>query len=156
MQKDEIDDELKNTAFDYFYWFSRFEFALKENGFLKSHDVGEKAEAGWEEFEGKCNAKYVPSEEAKQLVKLHPKRQIIAENGGLDWKLVGVGHCTNDLCKVILMLKAVRNNLFHGGKHGDREQDDKKRNLKLLSVGKKVLDQLADLGDFQGDYKRYY
>ena len=50
MQREEIDDELKKVSFDYFYWYSRFEFALKENHFLKDEQAGAKAEANWEKF----------------------------------------------------------------------------------------------------------
>lgn len=74
----------------------------------------------------------------------------------LDWKPVGINHCNNDLCRVIAMLSTIRNNLFHGGKHGDIEVDDKNRNLSLLSLGKQVLDQLAEQFGYEGDYKRYY
>ena len=35
MRKEDIEDNLKELAFDFFYWFSRFEFALKENKFLR-------------------------------------------------------------------------------------------------------------------------
>jgi len=31
MRKEDIESDLKNFAFDFFYWFSRFEFSLKEN-----------------------------------------------------------------------------------------------------------------------------
>ena len=156
MQKEDIDDQLKDAAFDYFYWYSRFEFALKENKYLKDHGAKAKAEASWNEFEEKHSTKYQTSSEARELIKLHPKRQIVSEDEGLTWIPVGVSHCKNDLCRVIAMLNTVRNNLFHGGKHGDAEVDDKNRNLQLLRVGKLVLDQLAKLADFESDYKRYY
>ena len=54
------------------------------------------------------------------------------------------------------MLKAVRNNLFHGGKHGDVEMDSKKRNLELLKLGKHILDQLAQVAGLESDYTRNY
>lgn len=158
MERDKIDSELKDTSFDYFYWHSRFEFALKENKYLKKHQRGAKAEPSWEKFQEKHKAEYVVSNEASQLIELHPKRQIISEQGGLDWRPVGVSHCkdNDDLCRVIAMLNAVRNNLFHGGKHGDVDVDSRERNLKLLKLSKIVLDQLARLADFESDYKRYY
>ena len=156
MQKDEIDIELQNTAFDYFYWFSRFEFALKENRYLKNHQAGAKAEPDWETFIKRYRTEYTASAEALQLIELHPKQQIVSTHGGLDWNAVGVSHCKDDLCRVITMLKTVRNNLFHGGKHGDTQMDNKQRNLELLRHGKLVLDQLAQLAGFESDYKRYY
>jgi hypothetical protein len=156
MQRDDIDHELKEVSFEFFYWYSRFEFALKENGYLKNCDAGANAEPDWMAFQGKHSSKYVVSNAANRLIALHPKRQIVLEHGGLGWKAVGTSHCKDDLCKVVAMLSAVRNNLFHGGKHGDIEVDDRKRNIELLKLSKVVLDQLAGTADFEGDYKRYY
>lgn len=48
MRREEIDIELKDATFEYFFWFSRFEFALKENRYLKDHAQGAKAEPSWE------------------------------------------------------------------------------------------------------------
>lgn len=156
MRKDDITTDLAKAAFDYFYWFSRFEFALKEHGFLKSKEEGEKAEPQWGEFVSKYSGEYQLTDDAKELIVLHPKRQVIGAGGGLDWKPVGLEHCNNDLCKVVTMLTTVRNNLFHGGKHGDKEMDDVKRNILLLETAGKVLKQLAQTAEFQGDYDRYY
>ncbi|PLK48298.1 hypothetical protein [Uliginosibacterium sp. TH139] len=50
MQKDTVPAELTALAFDFFYWFSRFEFALKENKYLKNHAEGATALPGWDEF----------------------------------------------------------------------------------------------------------
>lgn len=156
MQREEIGAELKDVAFDYFYWYSRFEFALKEHHFLKDEQAGAKAEASWKKFQEKHSGGYNVSNEARRLIKLHPKRQIVLERGGLDWRPVGIAHCKDDLCKVIVMLATVRNNLFHGGKHGDADVDSRERNLELLKLGKLVLDQLAQMANLEGDYKRYY
>ncbi|MBD3667597.1 MAG: hypothetical protein HUJ16_06525 [Kangiella sp.] len=156
MRHDEISDDLKNASFDYFYWFSRFEFVLKENGFLKSEKAGANAEPSWDMFKERYKDEYIVSEEAHDLLKLHPKRQVVSEGKELDWMPVGINHCNNDLCRVITMLSTIRNNLFHGGKHSDEEVDDKERNLLLLTLGKKVLDQLAMQFGYEEDYTRYY
>lgn len=54
------------------------------------------------------------------------------------------------------MLKTIRNNLFHGGKHGDVDMDSKERNKELLKLGKLILDELANIADIEADYTRYY
>jgi hypothetical protein len=155
VRRDEIDSELKDATFEFFYWFSRFEFALKENKHLKDRSPGAKAKPDWESFVEKYAAQFSTSAETENLIRLHPKQQIISDQG-LDWRPVGLSHCNGDLCRVVTMLRTVRNNLFHGGKHGDRDVDDRKRNLELLKVGKVVLDQLAKMAGFDGDYTRYY
>lgn len=156
MRIEEIDDELKEISFEYFYWFSRFEYALKENKFLKEKNDGAKAEPSWDEFRKKFKDNYILSDEAIRLIQLHPKRQFVGQNCGLYWNPVGVEHCNNDLCKVVTMLITVRNNLFHGGKHGDTDVDNKIRNVELLTIGKIILLQLAQLSEIENDYTRYY
>lgn len=123
---------------------------------MKDERPGEKAEPNWETFKTKHQSSYFPSADARRLLDLHPKRQFVTEYGELEWKPVGFDHCSNDLCKVVTALLTVRNNLFHGGKHGDVDVDDKARNLELLACGKAVLDQLAKIACFSDDYERYY
>lgn len=158
MQRNEIDIHLRDTSFEYFYWYSRFEFALKENGFLKRSNVGDTAEPCWSTFQKKYEENYEPSEDAIKLIILHPKRQIVGEGRKLLWRPVGLDHCKSrrSLGAAITMLNTIRNNLFHGGKHGDVDVDDKNRNLELLTTAKSVLDQLAVIGGFESDYIRFY
>lgn len=153
---EEINKDLQSAAFEFFYWFSRFEFVLKESGHLKSKKTGDKAEPCWKNFREKYAEYYSPCKSAQELIRLHPKRQIIGEHGGLEWKLVGLNHCKDDLCKVITLLCAIRNNLFHRGKHGDIEMDNQDRSLQLLTQGKLVLDNLAEMTGFNDDYQRFY
>ena len=65
MQWNEIDDQLRETAFEFFYWFSRFESALKENNFLKNKTLGAKAEADWQAFVARYAQGFQASVEAK-------------------------------------------------------------------------------------------
>lgn len=156
MRHDEISEELKKASFEFFYWFSRFEFVLKENGFLKSEELGDSAAPSWEKFRDRYKKEYEATDEAISLISLHPKKQVVSKGKQLDWKPVGIEHCNTDLCKVVAMLTTVRNNLFHGGKHGDLDVDDQNRNMLLLTLGKQVLDQLASIFCFENDYTRYY
>jgi len=156
MRRDEIDTQLKDASFEFFYWFSRFEFALKENNCMKDLEPGAKAEPSWEVFQEKHGGDYIASPDACRLVEFHPKRQYVSGHGEPEWKPVGISHCAGELCRVVTMLRTVRNNLFHGGKHGDIDVDSKDRNVELLRCGKIVLDQLAEMAGFDNDYKRYY
>ena len=156
MLREEIKDELKDLAFDFFYWFSRFEFALKENKILKRKEAGENAEPGWESFVENYANKFVHTKETEKLLVLSPKRQKIGQNSELEWRDVGLQDCQSELCKVIRLLKIIRNNLFHGGKHGADDWDNPARTKELLSVGKLILDQLAKVAAFEEDYKQCY
>jgi len=156
MRKEDVNTDLTGLAFDFFYWFSRFEYALKENGFLKSHQPGDDAEPSWDAFAKKFSARYTASPQGRTLLDSPPKRQIVKQNDELGWKAIGLEHCRSDLEKVVLLITRVRNNLFHGGKHGGDEWDDPNRTRELLTASKSVLDQLAVLGSIQDDYLRRY
>ncbi|MBO2582758.1 hypothetical protein [Shewanella algae] len=156
MRKEDIQSDLKNLAFDFFYWFSRFEFALKENKFLKREGDGENAEPGWDTFVERYNQTFQHSEQTMRLLELSPKRQKVGPNLDLEWRNVGLDDCRSELCKVIRLLKTIRNNLFHGGKHGADGWDEPHRSKELLEVGKSILDQLARAADFEADYTQYY
>jgi hypothetical protein len=156
MRKEDVAPSVSLLAFDFFYWFSRFEFALKENRYLKCCDAGARAEPGWGAFIKQWHAQYVASTEAAALQSAKPEIQIVAPNGDLAWKAVGLNDCKSELAKVVRLLKTVRNNLFHGGKHDAEGWDDPERTELLLSSGKAVLDQLAQLASLEADYTRHY
>lgn len=155
MRHEEISKPLRDLAFDFFYWFSRFEFALKEAGIRKSDVVGDRAEPGWDKFIAKYHAAYVPTHAAKELIAENPKRQIIGQTD-LDFREVGFNNGASDLERVVRLAQTVRNNLFHGGKHGSSYWDDPARMQRLLSLTIVILNDLARLGGFEADYKRYY
>lgn len=156
MRRDQITEDLKKASFEFFYGFSRFECALKECGYLKSFELGAKAEPNWDMFEDKYSDSYIQNQKVEKFIKLHPKRQIVAHAKELDWKPVGLNHCKSELCTLITMLKTVRNNLFHGGKHSDIEVEDIDRILELLTLGKAALDHLAESSDLESDYRKEY
>ena len=155
MQIDNINDGLRNRVFEFFYWFSRFESALKERGFLKSKKVEARAEPDWECFINIYEDQYVLSEVGTSLIDQDPKLQVVGQHG-LKFVKVGYKKQPSELRKVVTLLKTVRNNLFHGGKYGDMGWDNPDRVLLLLGLSIYVLNELADLGDFGPDYTRFY
>ena len=93
---------------------------------------------------------------AQALLALAPKTQVIGKAGDLEWAQTVAKPGTSPLGQVVLMLKTVRNNLFHGGKHGEAFWDDPTRVQALLSNAQRFLAELAALGGFDADYVRYY
>jgi hypothetical protein len=156
MRREEVPSHVSTLAFDFFFWFSRFEFALKENEFLKTQTVGANADPGWKEFADKFSAVYAASASAKRLLELSPNQQTVGPGNSLKWKPITFPRGTTQLHQVVRLLKTVRNNLFHGGKHGGGGWDSPQRTEELLKVGITVLDELAVLGGFDADYRRYY
>lgn len=68
MRREEVDDELKELAFEFLYFFSRFEYALKANGYLKKEGAGQPAEAGWRKLRDRWEAEYVLTDAAAKLI----------------------------------------------------------------------------------------
>lgn len=155
MRREEIDQDLRALAFDFFYWFSRFEFALKERRFLKNETIGARAEPDWDKFVKAHRAAYVLSHAARALIAEKPRRQIVGDPEH-DFEDVPFSPNTANLDRVVAYAKTVRNNLFHGGKHGHDQWDDPARTRRLLTLTITVLKELAALGEFGGDYDRYY
>jgi len=155
MRHDNIPDDLKRLAFDFFYWFSRFEFALKEARYLKSTEEGAKAEVSWDRFIEKHRDAYHLTPVGQALIDAKPQRQIVGD-GELAFRDVGFNAGATDLERVVRLANTVRNNLFHGGKHGSDYWDEPNRMRDLLTTTIKAVDDLAAQAGLQGDYERYY
>src|SRR3546814_1429410 len=101
----------------------------------------------WEKFVQKHRAAYALSPAAQALLAEKPRRQIVGDpdHGFED---VPFSPNTADLDKVVAYANTVRNNLFHGGKHGHDQWDDPVRMRRLLELTITVLGELAALGEF--------
>lgn len=156
MQKDAVPVGLTALAFDFFYWFSRFEFALKENKCLENNEVGAIAQPGWQVFIKEWHKAYQMSAEAQAILDASPEQQVVEANRELAWRAVNLANCKSDLARVVRLLQTVRNNLFHGGKHGGAGWDDPARTELLLKSGIQVLGQFATLAGIEADYVQIY
>lgn len=155
MHRDQIEDELKGLAFDFFYWFSRFEFALKENGQV-SPGPRNVAQADWRLFITDYEANYELDDAATELLDNPPDVQVIRDGSAWEWAPLTFDRDASELSKVVLAVKTVRNNLFHGGKHSAAGWDDPERVQFLLSRGMDVLNSFAKLAGYEADYERRY
>lgn len=145
------------TRLRIFFRFSRFESALKERRYLQWINPGEKAVPSWRKFAAKHRDVYQPNSAALELIEAKPQIEVIAQNGGLDLEDEDIPENVVVLDRVIAHAHTVRNNLFHGGKHGSGGGwDDPVRMTMLLTSTIGVLDDLADRGGFGGDYTGYY
>ena len=76
MRHDDIPDDLRPLVYDFFFWFSRFEYALKESRFLKYPNVGDRSEPGWDRFISDCKDGYRLSPAGKALIAAVASRPI--------------------------------------------------------------------------------
>lgn len=131
-----------NEAVRFFYWFSRFEYALKKAGYTKPGQ--EIAEPDWDGFANKelgkaffNNIKAEPT--ADILFTKAPRKQIVLSDGKLDWcpKAPDFPHRPNSVQNLFEYIRRVRNNLFHGGK----VPFDSDRDVKLINAALFVLEE---------------
>ena len=154
MKRSDITPDLNAAAFDFLFWFSRFEYALKKNGYLKSSDAGKKAEPNWDMFVKRNRNKYTPSKAALALIKARPRQQVVTANAQLGWQELQFAETEFELQKVTLLLRLVRNHLFQGGKPADSGWDDPQKLVPLLNTGRAALDELAAGAGLNADYER--
>ncbi len=86
------------------------------------------------------------------LVNNPPKQQIINSKNKIGWKDI---ENRNKVKKLILSLKTIRNNLFHGGKYPCGEKEEDGRNKKLLEHGIYILLSLKDIDTKVKEYFEY-
>lgn len=109
-------DTLDLLAFEFFKTFARFEYALKATGY---HTGEGDAHPDWNRFAKTLDALFVEKhaggldEAIRYLQENPPKKQVIAD-GKLVWKEVSDN--SPPAKKLLLSIRRVRNNLFHGGK----------------------------------------
>jgi len=156
MRRSDIKDELKDLGFDFLFFYARFEFALKENGYLKKTKPGAPAEAAWKAFREKWEGEYVRTSAATALIEANPKKQEVGDDGSLQFRTIEFSEEASDLEKVVAFCQVVRNNLFHGGKSHAAGWDDPERTKMLLSTVVQVLGELAHSGEIDASYTGYY
>lgn len=150
----DLPDDLRELCIEYFFMFSRFEYALKENGFLKKSKY-KNAEPNWKKFVEEYDSIYFPSDEARDLINNPPERHIVRD-GSCQWEKISFADFSSDLDKVVFVLKTIRNNLFHGGKNSHSDWDNPARNTFLIKNAVSVLGNLASLSELERDYWRNY
>lgn len=154
-RRDDIQDQMRDLTFDFFYRFSRFEFALKENGKVR-RGPQDSAQPDWNAFVREHEAHYQVCHAARELLKSPPDLQKFNGPKSWEWSPLTFGEQDSELKKVVLAVKTTRNNLFHGGKHSAAGWDEPTRVRFLLSQSITVLDSLARLAGYEADYLRQY
>lgn len=101
----------KDLACEFFAVFSRFEFALKEGGYVKGEG---RASPDWQRFtrDVVLEADGPVAVSLGYLIAYPPQIQ----TPDLKWKALALQGKT-DRAKALESIQRVRNNLFHGGKH---------------------------------------
>lgn len=114
-------EEFRRLANDMFATFAHFEYALKENGF---YDSSGAAKANWDAFANSVEIRNafndrnnVELQRAIKYIRAHPPLKQVIDRGQLTWKDDRPqGQALAN--EVLVYVRRVRNNLYHGGKTG--------------------------------------
>lgn len=146
--------DISEAKRDLFAAYARFEFALKEAGFLGGKE-GDKASPNWQAFTPLKSLSNLLDELANNsdvaALIAEPPRQQIVLNGVLDWA-DGLPTPIATPRDLLLATKTVRDNLFHGGKQGEDPRDEMlcRAAIKILFAS---LDRHPDVkARFNGEY----
>lgn len=143
------DSQDRKLAWEFFVFFSRFEYALKRSStYLKGGPS--RAQPDWNLFavdhEGEFQQLARPDVlEAVRYFRLHPPlKQVVAE-GRLGWSEPLPYSPIAELKWLLLSVGRVRNNLFHGGKFPLHNVSDPSRDRVLLEHSLTILNACVPL-----------
>lgn len=149
--------ELTPLIYEFFFAFSRFEYSLKLEGYLENNNPGAKAKPGWGRFEEAFREVYVQIDEGTALINARPMCQMVGLDQALQWEHYTRNAERSELGNTIDALNVVRNNLFHGGKHGSRFWADPERSRSLMGLGLVLLEHLSQVDrNLQMHYSEQY
>ncbi len=148
----------EDLVLDFFYVFSRFEYALKRTGFAKKQGRDGVA-ADWDAFAIEIENRGPDLEKVltagRYILKSPPNKQIL-EGRELSWK--PARPTQSPIQDLLIYVRRVRNNLFHGGKYPAGPEPDTARDEDLLRASIAVLDAVLGLscslelrGNFEWD-----
>lgn len=133
------DDRSRDVVF--FFYFARFEYALKRAGFGTETD---DAQPDWDAFARKHSTLVTTDnepgfQEAVAYLRGSPPKKQVATSTGLEWTDDDF-HGQFDLPRVLVLVRRVRNNLFHGGKFQSGLAAEVSRDTKLLDASLAVME----------------
>ncbi len=138
----------RELACEFLGMFARAEYALKASGFVRGDETS--AHPDWDRFARSVDAIFAPQAHAalgtavEYLLDQPPKKQVLID-GQVHWKDVPPDNSLSRAERVLQMVRRVRNNLFHGGKFLQGENNGGDRDRLLVEYSLIVLDACLPL-----------
>ena len=133
---------------EFFLVFSRAEYALKNAGFARGDDNWVTPD--WDGFAESLRDRFQKnrSNELRQateyILNNPPMKQVFRQNS-LMWETNLPNGNLSDIEKLIRLVRRIRNNLFHGGKHNVALFEDAERSTHLLTSSLVIIHECLSL-----------
>ncbi len=147
----------QDLTYEFLGTFARCEYALKCSSFAKSKRGS--VEANWDDFAKSidrhfCRIVSVEFQAAVNLLLTEPPRKQVLLDGRLSWKDSPPDKRLPIAQQALLMVRRIRNNLFHGAKIWVPEYGNRNRDIQLLRASLIVLKQsFSIIGEVQAAYE---
>lgn len=136
----------RELTLEFLATFARFEFALKKAGYAQGDDS--KVSPDWDSFAGDVAqleaAVIAPVLNSCQYLQQNPPKKQVLQNGTLHW-VERQGTSGSAIGDVLLSVRTVRNNVFHGGKFPDGSVAEPLRDEALIRDCLAALKGLLEL-----------
>lgn len=122
--------------------FSRTEYALKVTTYAVGNES--KVEANWDRFANTVNDALLAIADAdviaaREFLLANPPRKQVLSNSKVDFKDQVIDTAQRPTQQVLLVVRTIRNNLFHGGKYLPNGEQEPGRNKELVTHALRVL-----------------
>ena len=145
----------RDLALRFFLDFARFEFALKNSRFFRPRETKpsepQDAQPDWEAFASSIRETFLPesrpelSAACDYLIRLSPPGSEVVSGKAVVWDTTPPPADLPVSQRVLLAVRRVRNNLFHGAKFSHVPAGDAGRNTALLEYSLVVLGECLRL-----------
>ena len=139
---EQLSNLLPDAVFKFFVLFSRFEYALKEAGYIRRTT---RAEPDWNKFADHLGQAFLEqvrkSGKAGELLSKPPMRQVV-QDGRLGFERAS---SINDAKSLFKAIRCARNNLVHGGKFSPPGSGlQRERDQTLLEQARGILEMALE------------
>ena len=143
----------RELLLDFFLTFSRFEFALKLAGLYRRQSgqhVAYEAKPDWNRLTTMLRGTFDANRTSElrvvvdRILNNPPFREVIA-GGSIAWDTGGPTESLSEIDRLLICVRRIRNNVFHGGKYSSERNFDTERNIALLGDALVVLEECLRL-----------
>jgi hypothetical protein len=140
----------RDAVIEFSVAFSRFEYALTEAGYVAGDC--HRVQADWDTFACESDQRFDPDatpslKQAVTYLLTYPPRKQIYVDGHTEWSIAAPPQTDPLLKRLLVLVRRVRNNLFHGDKLNDLLERYSERNLELIRSSVTVRYFCVDLND---------